>query len=266
MFDTVVPAIDTVLTLHSSEVDAILEDIFNMVFTFEEDAQGNTVATLDYDKIRELNENLATKPVAEVVDIYFGEGSFDSLIDLVMEILDLEISEIPDYLDEMGFDTEDLFAKIDELNKDLGNSGFNTESYFNSENFEGVKLGDYVGEDYEKLIEELADTLREKSLYSILFPGCVKVMKNEINGVIDTIADSVSISFVTDKDGVVKSISLDVDQFKYEEDDTELTLDVSVGILFNEKVTVDYADLKAEIESLIVTPDAEDAEPNYRLF
>ena len=258
--DTLLPAVDTLIELNSEDANAILEDLFNMIFTFEQQADGSYVATLDYAKLYALNENLATKSVAEVIDLYFGEGSFDSIVAFVNEILDLEISKIPAYLDEKGLNSAELFAKINELAAQTGApDGYDFAEFLNSEEFAGVTLGmlifDVEDRSYVESVNEVVSGLRNTTLYAMFAPEAVDDVKNSVKSVLDMIADRVSIGFKTDAEGMLTAININVDEFTYSDDETEVFLNFDLEIVINGKIDVTWSDIIESIEAELVLPE-----------
>ena len=141
--DNLLPMIETLVDLNEDNVNATLEKAFGMIFTIEEQADGSYVATLDYDKLSLLNENLATKSVAEVIDIYFDEGTFDKLVSFMLEVLDLKVSEVPGYVDDMGLNSDELISKINKFLVDFvgAPTDFDLNDFFNDEDYADMTLG-----------------------------------------------------------------------------------------------------------------------------
>ena len=257
--DTVLPAIETLVEINSEDVNAILEDMFNMIFTFEQQADGSYIATLDYDKLHALNENLATKPVAEVIDIYFGEGAFDSIVEFVFEILDLESSEIPAYLDEKGLNSADLIAKINELARKTGApDDYDIMDMLNRDELAGITLGmlvfDVEDDSYLDIVNEAVAELRATTLYDLMGADAAGEIKESVDAVLDMIADSVSLSFTTDADGMLATVAVDVDNFTSSESEIEVALNFSLEIIINGRIEVTWSDIIEEIENSIAMP------------
>ena len=235
--ETIIPVIDTLVEMHSEDVNTIFENVFNILFTFEKQADGSYIAALDYDKLHTLNENLATKSVAEVVDIYFGEGTFDGIVEFILEILDLEISEIPDYLDENGIDSAAIIEKLNELAAQTGApDGYDVSDFINGEELEGVTVGMLMfgvqDDSYLEIFNEAIDYLREKSLYEMINANMVDEIKEGISNIIDMISGSVSVTFTTDRLGMITSIDIDVDEFTYTMDDEEIYVSFNLDIIY----------------------------------
>ena len=260
--ETVLPAIEAFIEFNADDADAILESLFNIIFTFEKQEDGSYVATLDYDKLYALNENLATKPIAEVIDVYFGEGAFDSIIELMLEIFDLEISKIPAYLEEHGFETDDIIEKINELAVNAGNTDFDLLEMLNSADYTGVTLGMIIFEEekdaYIKNINSAVEMLKETALYSMFGENVdADEIKEGVDSIVEFIAGKIVVSFSTDYSGMLTAVNFAVDNFSMPYEDTEISLTVSVEILINETIDVTWSDIIDEIEKNIIELDEE---------
>ena len=260
--ETVLPLIDTLVEMNSEDVNAVLEDAFNMIFTFLEQEDGSYVATLDYAKLRALNENLATKSIAQTLDIYFGEGAFDSIAAWVLEILDLEVSEIPAYLDEHGIDSATLIARINALALQMGApQDFDIGEFFENEDLAGMTVGmiafDTEKDAYTKKFNEVVSLLREQSLYQLINPKSADAIKEGVAGIIDLIADCASLSFATNRSGTLLSMNVSVDGFTYTDDRDTVYVNFSLDIAINGRIDVTWTDIIEEIESGITLPSEE---------
>ena len=109
--DSILPAVEKLLEDNKEAINKVLETVINLFFDVQKQADGSVLISLSKTKLLALNENLATKPVAEVFDIYFGKNSFDALVDKAYEILDLKVSEIPAYLKDNGIDYDALVER-----------------------------------------------------------------------------------------------------------------------------------------------------------
>ena len=179
--DNVFPVIEILAENSQSDLNKLLDRTLNAVFTFEKQADGSVVVKPDKDKIVLLNNTLAEKTVAEVIDTYYGEGAFNGLIDFAYEILDLKVSEIPDFAEENGIDYDDFVAKLQAFTHKIGNPAEGEEGYINiDEQIKNSEYSDSILADlvfpslpeecdtYKEALEEyLLTNLREKSLYEI---------------------------------------------------------------------------------------------------
>jgi len=270
LYETFRSAADAFVESNSKDINAVLEDAFNIMFTFEKQADGSYIAKLDYAKLRALNENLAERSVAEFVDLYFGEGAFESVYEWALEALDLEISEIPDYLDEHGFNSDELIEKINDLAAKLGESeDFDISDIINDEEYEGITLGmlllDTEDDSYLEDFNEFVNELRENSLYEMIVSD-VDELSEYVSDILDIVSESTSISFSTNGAGVLASINVDADKLTYSEDDVELCLSLDLDIVVNGRINVTWSDIFEKIESGLVLPSDEILEDDIESY
>ena len=260
--DTLIPAVDTLIAYNADEVEEILANAFNMIFTLEEQADGSFVATHDYEKLYALNDNLATKTVAEVIDLYFGEGSFDNLAEGARAILSLKLSEIPAYLDEQGLSSSDLIEEINAFCAEIGApAGFDIEAILNSEEYADVTLGMLLfrtqdAEQIEAFIDSVVESLSQTTLYAMIAPEHVEDVQESVAALIGMIEDYVAVSFTTDESGMLTSVCLEAtDLVLSVEDDVEINLNAKVELIMNGRIDITWMDIVTEIESGIVLPE-----------
>jgi len=269
--EIVLPAIDTIIELNSEETDEILESLFNIIFTLEEQEDGSFVATLDYDKLHALNENLSTMTVSEIVDHYFGEGSFDSLVDFAIELLELKIPEIPAYLDELGLDSEEIMDQVNAIARDMGAfADFDIRDLINYEEYSDLTLGMIIfGVNDDSYLENLnggVDYLRDSSLYEMIDPDSVEDIKESVDEVIDMIAEFLTVSFSTDNTGMLTSVSVGVNEFTTSAgSDREMFINFEIDLVINGRIDVTWDEIIEDIESKITIP-AEELEDNVEAY
>lgn len=269
--DTVLPALDTLMQVNSDEANELLEDVFNMIFTFEVQEDGSYLATLDYAKLYALNENLAAKPISEVVDIYFGEGTFDAVTDWILEVLDLRVSEVPAYLDELGLDSAALMEKINEFAIMMGASeDFDVAELIHDKEFEKVTLGmllfdidnhSYVST-YKKAIERLQDT----SLYELIDSGSSEEIKDTIDSILDLCSDTVILSFTTNASGELTAIHVSANEFECAYGREEIKLSFRLDLVVGGTIEITWSDIIEEIENEIVLPAPESLKEEIRTY
>ena len=173
--EKVLPILRTFVEINEDKIEGSLSSLFNIIFTLTPQTDGTYVLTLDFDKISALNENLATKSIAELIDVYFGEGTFDGIVEFALEILNLTFSEIPAYVDSKGLDSADIIESINEFAIYTGApEDFDVEELINSERFANVTVGMLMFDaddaaQYEQFInEQVVAMLRETTVYSML--------------------------------------------------------------------------------------------------
>ena len=143
--DTLLPVVESLIEENKVSIDAALGKVLNILFTFEKQEDGTVLVTLSKDKVLALNDALATKSIAEVIDLYFGEGTYDGIVDSIFEILDLKISEIPAYLESKGIDYDELIAKIEEFLPLVGApEDFDIDELINNSDYSELVIGDLL--------------------------------------------------------------------------------------------------------------------------
>ena len=225
--NTLLPTVESLINTNAVSIDTVLGNVLNIFFTFEKQEDNTVLVTLSKDKVLALNENLATKPIAEVIDVYFGEGAYDSIVDCVFEILNLKVSEIPAYLKSKGVDYDDLIEKINAFLVLTGApEDIDINVILTSPNYANLIIGEILmtaiaggegdmGEampteniDYKTFIEEnILAMLEEAALYDLVSPSAADT-KAMIDEIIAQVFDLVNLSFVTEEKGAFKNIQV----------------------------------------------------------
>lgn len=250
---------DGVINKNSAKANGILEKAFNMAFTFEKQTDGTFVATLDYDKLNALNENLAKKTIAEVIDIYFGNGSFDSLCSAATEILNLKVGEIPEYMNGLGVDFKELAAKINAYVSKIGaDKDYDLEKIISDERYKDIAVGTLIfgGENYlDNFNSSVVESLRKNSLYALI-GGDAASLKAQVKNVLDILKKGVTLSFTTDGAGMLSGVNLDFDKFNlaFNQNNNQLDINFDLRLTINEKIDVAWENIVEDIENSIVYP------------
>ena len=217
--DTLLPTVDLLMQLNSKAANDFLGDVYNMFYSFEKQSNGSYIAKLDYNKLKSLNELLATPPASEVIDMYFGENTVKIIVAFSEQILDLEPSEIPAYLDANRVDSDKIIDAINKLFATMEDvpEGFDIEDMLNSKEFEGYTLGMLLfGNDddsYTDLFDEFVNSLNEKSIYELYYPENANELKDNINKTLDTYAETFSISLIINRSGELVSENCNINNF-----------------------------------------------------
>ena len=159
-----------------------------------------------------------------------------------------------------GLDYDDLVKQINDFCYSIGApADFDIDAMINHEEYADMTVGMLIFEveDDSYLAdfnEYFVDLMRENALYELILGNNAADIKDIVEEVIDTIFDSVSISFTTDSTGMLISIDLAADKLSYSEDDIEVTITVDVSIVVNEKINVTWSDIIAEFEDIMVYP------------
>jgi hypothetical protein len=94
----------------------VLDKVIPILFTTETTENAVTL-TFDMEKLLTLYDNLTTKTIAELIDIYVGENASKDLVDGVGKFLDMTVGELMEKLEGYGITVE----AIAELTKEFNN-------------------------------------------------------------------------------------------------------------------------------------------------
>lgn len=256
--DKVLPLFNKLLEGNTDKVDSAIEAVLDLLFS-KEAVEGGYVFTLDYEKIEQINTDLATLTVKEFVDKYIGEGTFDSAIALISEILDLEISAIPDYLTEKGLPTEDIFDLVNTFASFATGSEFDIEAYLSSPELEGVTVGlmMFDTEDYLAQLESMADMLTESPLYA-LFAEDPSAVQSMVSQYIAMVKEMLSFSFTTDRRGIITSVAIDVAVENIPSGSYNTSVSMKLTVTPDGRIDVTWDDIADEINNAYGAPAIED--------
>ena len=267
--ETLIPTVDLLLASNGDEAEEILEALFAMIFTVEKTDEGY-VFTLDFDKIAALNANLATLSVSELIDLYFGDGSFDELVAFVNGLLDMKLGDIPAYVEGLGLDYEALIGAINELCAMTGApAGFDIGEMIADPDYAELPLGLLLTneESYSQMVGQIVQGLQYMPLYALfgedVAPEEVQAM---VDMVLSMLRESIFVSFTTDLKGSLTNIDLAVSDFELAMEDGTLKLSVALGITVNGKIEVTWGDIVTDINGAEVLPpeDMKDATVSER--
>ncbi len=207
--EEVLPLVDLLVSANDEEINVTIESLLDMLFTRTAKESGECVFVLDFDKLCALNENLATLPLAEVIDLYFGEGSYRNLSDFILELLSMKLSELPGYIAELGIDNETLYTAIDNILLRLMGQEGDIESFFASADAD-IEIGLLIfGEEgYLDMVMDALALLEETSLYELIASEAAESLEGEFKSILDTFADKLTFSFTTAENG--KYLGFDV--------------------------------------------------------
>ena len=105
------PILSALIAANVADADRIIGGFLNAVCTETVEKNGNSVYTLDCDKVIALNEALAEKSIKEVYDDILG-GSYEHLVESISELLDTTAYELLGSLEEQGVSREDILGAV----------------------------------------------------------------------------------------------------------------------------------------------------------
>jgi len=263
MLETLVPTVDALLATNQDSAEQILEALFAMIFTAEE-TDGGYVFTLDYEKLYALNENLATLPVAELIDLYFGENAYANLKEGIYGLLAMKLSEIPDFVASQGLDYEALIAKINELCAMMGApAGFDIGEMIEDPDYGQLVIGMllFEQENYTQMLDQVfGGMLPYVPFYALVMPEEEAQLKAMVDMIIATF-EGLNISFSTNTKGEFISFDISAEDYVAGGDGMVITVSGSISFILNGKIEVTWSDIVADINASIVPP-AEDMKNN----
>ncbi len=249
------PALNVLVKTNGDKVESVLSGLFEMAFTREKTAGGYKL-TLDYAKLSALNEALAEKTFAEVIDLYFGEGSFEKAVDEIIEVLDLTPNRFVKILSDAGLDSDEFFDALNEVFDLIYGAGFDDEWFADyGESTFGNLVFNVADDSYISLINNAASMLKENSIYALICgEGGVSAAKRNVDDVIKTLEKWVGLSITTNGNGRLVGLDLEVEGFA-----DSIDADVNV-VASDKKPEFTLGGLVGEVDGAIVAPSGEIAE------
>ena len=229
------PHIEDLVDANKDFLDDLLEKAINMLFNVRAIA-GGYVIEFDTSKLAAVNNDLADLTIEQFVDKYFGEGSFDSIIEALTEVLGLKVSEIPEFLEELGLNTEALFETINGIAATAGATDFDVADVFENDEYANMTIGYLVfaEENYMTYVNDTVAGIRAMTVYGMLTgEEDVSAIKEEIAGVITALNGKISLSVTTDATAQITELA-----FALNEIDVD-GVSVSFGITLELNETMD---------------------------
>lgn len=203
-----------------SELAVTCKSVIEMLFTTAE-ANDGYVHTFSFDIFKQLNEYLYTNTLAGIVNATMGPDTYESLDDLAIQVLSLTFADIEELLVELGTDIETLAPEIASAISELAGETITAEDlllmfeeyaelpflsmFIKEENLEQMKSS----------LPELLATYGDMTLYEIIAESgetTPEGIKAEVNGVIDELAQMITVTIETNKSGseVVNTVALNI--------------------------------------------------------
>ncbi len=144
-FNDVIKMLESVLNAYKEspvEIPA-LKTIVELFYNAEEDENGNVVYTIDTTSLKQLNTDLFTLSVGEVVEKYLGEDFYADFKKLVEDAGSMTVGTLLDTLKtSYGFDEETVCALIDYAAGVFGMTEFDSAAML--ESYKAYSLADFV--------------------------------------------------------------------------------------------------------------------------
>ena len=141
----IVPLVQSFRDANTVEINNVVKFVVELVCSVEATDDGY-VYTLDFEKIKAINEDLASLTISQLVDKYFGEGAYASIEAALLSALSTKMGDLPEALEELGIDTELLFTAINEIVAGASeeNAGFDIEAALKSDEMKDVTVEQFI--------------------------------------------------------------------------------------------------------------------------
>ena len=272
----ILPIIDKYVEDNSAELDALIKDLVDMFFT-ETSTEDGFVYVFNYDKLHEINNNLANLTVSEFIDNYFGGGSYDELCTEINKILGTEISDVLTLVEGYGIDKASVVAALNALGAMVGNNeDFDIEEALADEDIDGVTIGEYIfgmsKEDYEPRVDGIMDMLDANTLYSLIAEGDadgISEIKDAVADAIDSIRENIYFAYETNVAGAITELTLEITDFTIQPSENDrATVTVNLVITPDGRINVNFDSIITEINEKVSFPDmgSDEAFSNYYVW
>ncbi len=254
------PIIDKYVEDNATEIDATVKSLVEMFFT-ETQTDDGFVYVFNYDKLHEINNNLANLTVSEFIDFYFGADSYDTLAAEIDKILSTELSDLITLIESYGVDRESIVAALSAFGAMVsGDEDFDIEEALADEELQGVTVGQNIfgmpESEYGERVDAVIDGLRECGLYELIAPENSDEITETVADVIDGIRNNLYIAYATDNTGKITSVSISVDELTVDVgEDERFTLTIDVTLTPDGRINVNFDSIITEINEKAVFPD-----------
>lgn len=190
-----------------------LERLFNLAFTREQ-AQNGYKLTLDFDKLSALNKALYEKPVAEIIDMFFGEGAFDGIEKTLISICDVTVNQAAETLISAGVSSEVLSGYLEFIYGEPVSLEEWLDRYGALTPEELLPMpGSYSS--YKEFITDMAKLAKQYSLYEFIKGDneYARYAMEAVNDALSYVAPSVSLNFYTGENGAFNKFELELNEF-----------------------------------------------------
>ena len=255
--DVILPALQKIRDGNAEDLEDIVSDLINILFTQSATKDGY-VFTLDIAKLKTLNERLASEGLQNLLNTYFGEGTFDDLSGFVTEVLTAKISELPAIAAKLTTLTEEeLYTLVNAVCHNLMGAPeeFDIQAVIENPEFADMTLGTLMemGEDYEAQLAEMIKQLAETSVYQMI--GAPEEFKAEIDKLLTDLEGTIVLGLHTDANGTFLGLEITANEFSWTMVQRE-----NIGVETPVYPTPPSEDSDHEVEVKPVEPTPDDGE------
>ncbi len=221
---------------HKDAINAVLGNVISLLFGEPEITESGYKFNLDFEQLKEVNADLSELTVAEIVDKYMGEGTFDSIKESIDNLLgynviamygaiieeDIDYDELCDainalMIDIMGAPEFDADAMLDQYFAEGGALDATVadllaqfaQQYMPMPSDEGEQEGEQptAGEQLIAMVDGYFEQAEQLVVYE-MFGEQGEAIQSMVEDYIDKAGNMASVSFITDKQGNMSSVLL----------------------------------------------------------
>ncbi len=189
--------------------------------------------TVDKDKLAAVNTALTTMYVSDFVDYCLGEGTYDAIVKLGTDALNLKLKEAKSFVDDLGLDADAVISLAEKILTAMGNDIDIDRDILGDPDMSELTVAEMLAQAFGgegsavvKEFTDMAERLRTTIAYE---DEEVKAYVDDIIGYFD---EATSIVIYTDKAGNIISINLGT---------TNASFDISQSGSYTESVYIDGA-------------------------
>ncbi|MBR2385455.1 MAG: hypothetical protein IKA99_07620 [Clostridia bacterium] len=248
-------------------INKAISKVVSILFT-PETVDGETVYTLDFEKVRALNDDLAHLSIKDTLGKHFGEEFLPNVKKLASEIVNLKVKDLPAYLTEKGLPTDAIFDVVNNIAKLQGApDDYDVRAIFDAPEAETYTVGDVIfGEDasFVEVIKQIEE-LQGLPAYLLLLGDSseeeVEQVYQMVNMVVEML-EGINVGFTTDSNGVITKAHVCAKDFVVNMPDMEFELSLDVEVAINGTIDVTWDDIIGDIEEEIVLPEGLEDQEN----
>ncbi len=207
----------------SEELYAVLYTIFNDMFA----DNGDNTYSFNPQVLKALNDNLYTYTIAELVDVYYGEGTYAKLKSTILDAENKTMEELAtaifEYAEKNGIAEDMAFATVDAILGYMTGEEVDFRAMLDDPDFGSVTLSQMLeamttneNEEYTfvyaDFINARLSVVEEYKFYSLITVS--EENARYFHDMIGSIADSLNIVITTDEAGAVQNIALTIEGFE----------------------------------------------------
>ncbi len=238
----------------AGEINTYIKGVLEKFCTVSGSGSERTI-TFDPDMLSALNDDLANKPLSELIDGMFGEGFYADLNNKADKILNKTVGQLRDDVIGCGVTKAELYDFIDTVRHalDPDYEQIDIDKMFDSPMFGETPLKDskvidiivnMSGKSAEEIREMISGVLSEygnKTVYELVGEDMHDMIKGYLDEYVPMVKNSCTISATTDASGNIKSFDIVVDDFTLEMKgryDEELDADYYEGWYISGKISL----------------------------